>query len=182
LHGYGSNERDLPSLEPFLPRGLPWASVRAPLEMGYGAAAWFPLADDDWLRLDPIENATIILWDWIDANVAPTAPIVALGFSQGGLMATQLLRTRPERIKDTVVLAGFVLDAPQPADAFLAQNRPAVFWGHGTADAVIPAPMVEVASAWLEAHSTLTERVYPGLAHSINEQEMRDMKAHLTRG
>lgn len=181
LHGYGSNENDLPSLEPFLPSGMPWASVRAPLEMGYGAAGWFPLDDDDWLAVGPIEAATDALWAWIDANVAATAPIAVLGFSQGGCMATQLLRTRPERIAATVVLAGFVLGASQPADAVLAERRPPVFWGHGTADSVIPRAYVATASAWLDAHTTLTERVYPGLAHSISEQEMSDVRAHLTQ-
>ena len=34
--------------------------------------------------------------------------MAAVGFSQGGLMATQLLRTRPGRVAATVVLSGFV--------------------------------------------------------------------------
>lgn len=180
LHGYGSHERDLPGLEPFLPRGLPWASVRAPFDMGYGAAAWFPL-EENWLDPAPIEASTAALWEWIDANVSPTAPIATLGFSQGGLMATQLLRTRPERIAHTVVLSGFVLDAPQPADAALASSRPSVFWGRGTADGVIPGAYVDAASAWFADHTTLDEHRYQGLAHSVHEPEMRDVKAYLTR-
>ena len=55
--------------------------------------------------------------------------MAAVGFSQGGLMATQLLRTRPGRVAATVVLSGFVQAAPQPADEQLAAERPAVFWG-----------------------------------------------------
>lgn len=180
LHGYGSHENDLPGLEPFLPRGLPWASVRAPFEMGYGAAAWFPL-EDNWLDPAPIEGATAALWEWIDANVAATAPLATLGFSQGGLMATQLLRTRPERISDTVVLSGFVLDSPQPADASLASSLPSVFWGRGTADGVIPRAYVDAAAAWFAGHVTVDERVYQGLAHSVSEPEMRDVKAYLAR-
>ena len=180
LHGFGSHEHDLPGLEPFLPRGLPWASVRAPHDMGYGAAAWFPL-EENWLNLAPIESATTKLWEWIDANVSPTAPLATLGFSQGGLMATQLLRTRPERIADTVVLSGFVVDSPQPADASLAIARPHVFWGRGTADAVIPGAYVDTTSAWLGAHTTVDEHVYQGLAHSVSEAEMRDVKAYLAR-
>jgi len=96
-------------------------------------------------------------------------------------MASQLLRTRPERIADTVILSGFVLTADQPADAQLAEERPAVFWGRGTADAVVPEPLVTAASAWLGPHTTLTEKVYPGLAHSVHDQELADVKAYLTR-
>lgn len=183
LHGYGSNERDLPGIAPHLGVDAPWASVRAPFEMGYGAAAWFPLAADPerWLDPAPIEASTAALWEWIDANVPKSARLVTVGFSQGGMMASQLLRTRPERAADTVILSGFVLAADQPADAHLADARPAVFWGRGTADAVVPEPLVTVASAWLEAHTTLTEKVYPGLAHSVHDQELADVKAHLAR-
>ncbi|WP_291379224.1 dienelactone hydrolase family protein [Demequina sp.] len=183
LHGYGSNERDLPGIAPYLGVDAPWASVRAPLDMGYGAAAWFPLEGDTsrWLDPAPIEAATAALWEWVDEHVSPTAKLITVGFSQGGMMASQLLRTRPERIADTVILSGFVLAEPQPADAHLAEALPPVFWGRGTADAVVPEPLVTAASAWLEAHTTLTEKVYPGLAHSVHDQELADVKAHLAR-
>lgn len=128
MHGYGSNEHDLAGLNPYLPHGLPWASLRAPLEMGYGAAAWFYLRDGAWLEPGPIVDATAAVWEWIDAHVPSGSPIAAMGFSQGGLMTTQLLRTRPERVSDAVVLSGFVLDVEQPGDATLADSRPAVFW------------------------------------------------------
>ncbi len=182
LHGYGSNQNDLPGIASHLGVDAPWASVRAPLEMGYGAAAWFPL--DDALRFEPepIADATAILWQWIDSNVAPETRLITVGFSQGGFMASQLLRTRPERVAHTVILSGFVMDTEQPADARLAEERPAVFWGRGTADAVIPPGLVAVASAWFGTHTTLTEKVYAGLAHSVHDQELADVKAHLTRG
>jgi phospholipase/carboxylesterase len=184
LHGYGSNERDLPGIAPYLGVDAPWASVRAPVEMGYGAAAWFPLSDDSarWLDPAPIEAATAMLWEWVDNHISPTAKLLTVGFSQGGMMASQLLRTRPERVADTVILSGFVLAADQPADARLAQERPAVFWGRGTADAVVPEPLVTAASAWLKPHTSLTEKVYPGLAHSVHDQELADVKAYLARG
>ncbi|PKQ15024.1 MAG: hypothetical protein CVT68_09510, partial [Actinobacteria bacterium HGW-Actinobacteria-8] len=183
LHGYGSNERDLPGIVPYLGVDGPWASVRAPIDMGYGAAAWFPLANDPerWLDAAPIEAATAALWEWVDENVSPRSQLVTVGFSQGGMMASQLLRTRPERIADTVILSGFVLAAAQPADALLAEQCPAVFWGRGTADPIVPEPLVTSASAWLGTHTTLTEKVYPGLAHSVHDQELADVKAHLNR-
>lgn len=182
LHGYGSNERDLPGIAEHLGVDAPMASLRAPLGMGAGAYAWFPLDANLSIDREPVEDATNILWQWVDENVAPETKIIVIGFSQGGLMATQLLRTKPERIADTVILSGFVLDGPQPADARLATERPAVFWGRGTADAVIPPALVDAASARLGALTTLTERVYEGLPHSINDRELADVRAHLARG
>lgn len=182
LHGYGSNERDLPGIVEYLGVDAPMVSLRAPIAMGNGANAWFPLDESLSFDAQPIEDSTTILWQWIDANVAPETKIIAVGFSQGGCMASQLLRTRPERVKDTVILSGFVLDAEQPADARLAVDRPAVFWARGTVDAVIPPRLVTQAALWLGAHTTLTEKVYAGLAHSVHGEELADIKAHLNRG
>ncbi len=179
MHGYGSNERDLPSLVPHLPGGLQWASVRAPLAMGYGGYAWFPL-EDNWLDPEPIAAATDLLWEWIDTTVGAEAPLLVVGFSQGGLMGTQLLRTRPERVAKLGILGGFALNTPQGADARLAESRPAVFWGRGTADTVIPAAYVEMTREFLEAHTTLTERAYPRLGHSVSTEELADLKAYLS--
>lgn len=180
LHGYGSNEHDLAGLAQYLPGNSPWASLRAPIEMGYGGAAWFPL-EGDWLRPEPIEDATALVWEWIDARVPDTSAISALGFSQGGMMVTQLLRTRPERIADAVVLSGFVLNSPQPGDETLARTKPAVFWGRGTADPVIPPALVSAASAWFPNHVTLTEKIYPGMGHSVNDAELADVARYLQR-
>jgi phospholipase/carboxylesterase len=44
---------------------------------------------------------------------------------------------------------------------------------------VIPADAIERTRQWLTAHSTLTERVYPGLAHGIGNQEIAEVRAFL---
>lgn len=44
---------------------------------------------------------------------------------------------------------------------------------------MITADAVERTSQWLPAHSTLTERVYPGLAHGIGDQENADVRVFL---
>jgi phospholipase/carboxylesterase len=180
LHGYGSHEHDLAGLAPMLPGGIAWASPRAPLEMGYGAAAWFPLADlESEPAPGPVADATEALWEWIDEAAPKDAPIVAVGFSQGGFMALQLLRTRPERLVGTVVLAGFTTGAPQPADAQLSATRPEVLWCRGDADQVVAGAMVRRTATWMGEHATVREHVYPGLAHGIDERMMNDVRAYI---
>ena len=128
---------------------------------------------------EPVAAATDAIWAWVDANLDPTTKLVPIGFSQGGLMATELLRTRPDRIASTVVLGGFVQGTKRPADAVLAQSRPPVFWGRGSADTVIATPAVARTEAGLPAHTTLTRRSYPGLAHAINADEAADVREFL---
>ena len=54
-----------------------------------------------------------------------------------------------------------------------------VFWGRGTADTVIPPSAINRTQAWLPGHSTLTERIYEGMAHSISQQELGEVVTFL---
>jgi phospholipase/carboxylesterase len=179
LHGFGSNERDMAGLAPVLRLGLPWASLRAPLQLGNGGAAWFEISTPGNPAAEPVVDATDAIWSWVHENLAPSARIIPIGFSQGGLMASQLLRTRPDRVLATVVLGGFVLGAAQPGDDEIAATRPPVFWGRGADDRVIGVPAIERTSDFLPGHSTLVERVYPGLAHGISQGEIDDVSAFI---
>lgn len=180
LHGYGSNERDLLQLVPALGLELPWASLRAPLDVGNGGAAWFAIATPGNPNAVPVEEATEAIWAWIDDNVNPATRVIPIGFSQGGLMASQLLRTRPQRVVAPVVLGGFVLGAAQPADSLLLEQRPALFWGRGAEDRVIAPIAITRSAEFLPAHTTLSEHVYPGLAHGINGDELSDVRDFIT--
>lgn len=178
LHGYGSNMRDLPSLMNYLP-GMPWVSLQAPLDAGNGGFAWAPLKDPGNPSKDDVEPATERIWAWIDANLPPAAPLVVIGFSQGGLMATQLLRTRPERVAATVILAGFVLGTKQPADSELAETKPRVIYCRGLNDGVISSDAVARTESWLARCTNATIKTYEGLAHSVDERVMEDISNYL---
>ncbi|WP_353813737.1 alpha/beta hydrolase [Agromyces sp. SYSU T00266] len=179
LHGFGSHERDLIALAPALPAGVPWASLRAPLEVQPQRFAWFHITRPG--NPDPavVAEATDAIWEWADAALSPETRIVPIGFSQGGLMASQLLRTAPDRVLAPVILGGFVQAAPQPGDARLRDTRPAVFSGRGADDHVIAAAAVERTDAWLPTHSTPTDRRYPGLGHGIDSREFADVRDFL---
>jgi phospholipase/carboxylesterase len=179
FHGYGSSEDDLAGLALYVAPGLPWASLRAPLVLGLGSYAWFHVVTPGDPAPEPVAAATDAIWAWVDEHLDPPTRIVPIGFSQGGLMASELLRTRPERVAATVVLGGFVQGAEHPADELLAETLPPVFWGRGGQDTVIAPIAVARTEAWLPSHSTLTRRTYPGLAHAISADEASDVAAFL---
>lgn len=178
LHGYGSTEHDLTGLAPAVGLTIPWASLRAPVDLG-GGSAWFEVTTPGNPDADVVAEATDSIWAWVDAHLAPESLVVPIGFSQGGLMASQLLRTRPERVLAPVILAGFILGAVLPADAPLAETRPPAFWGRGSEDRVIAAPAIARTESWLPHHTTLNGRVYPGLAHGIDAIEAADVRYFL---
>ncbi|MGI9821873.1 alpha/beta hydrolase [Agromyces sp. Marseille-Q5079] len=179
LHGFNSNEGDLFGLGPYLPLEPTLASLRAPEFTGYGYA-WFPLlAEGAELSVQGADAATDAILAWLDRVAPDAASVGLLGFSQGGAMALELLRRAPERFAFAVSLAGFVLPGERPGDgdARLAELAPPVFWGRGTADTVIPDASVERTRTWLPSHSSLDERIYEGLAHSVSELELADVAA-----
>jgi phospholipase/carboxylesterase len=161
--------------------GLPWASLRAPLVLGPGSYAWFHVLTPGDPALEPVAAATDAIWEWVDMHLDARTRLVPIGFSQGGLMASELLRTRPDRVVATVVLGGFVQAADRPADALLADVLPPLFWGRGSQDTVIAPTAIARTEAWLPRHSTLTRRIYPGLAHAINADEAADVAAFVAR-
>lgn len=182
VHGYGSHENDLYALVPHLPEEFVFAAVRAPLSPPWPAPgySWYPIENLDAHDPDAVTDAATRFIEWLDL-VAPDAPVGLLGFSQGAVIAMQALRLRPERFAFAVNLSGYAAPGALPGDADLAQRRPPVFWGRGTRDDVIPAVLVAHTTQWLPLHSELSGRVYPGLTHSVSEQELTDIRIFLEK-
>ncbi|KAB8287538.1 phospholipase [Bifidobacterium ramosum] len=184
LHGWGSNEHDLPSLLTYCAPGADYASLRAPIAYGMGYT-WFGKWEYDGVptgeSLDEQARAAGDAIDaWVKANIPAERPIVVMGFSQGGLLAGEMLRLDPERYTAAVSFSGFLAHGALPGDDTLAQRRPPMFYGRGSADDIFPAQEVRDMVDFYQAHTTLTERVYPGMTHSICMDEMRDVATFLT--
>jgi len=177
LHGHGSNEQVGFDFRHQLPPELVIASVRAPLQAG-GGYAWFPL--DASLALHQIDDVSHAVLGWLDDQ--PPAPSVGvLGFSQGAATGIQTLRLAPERFDYGVVLSGFVIPTPTTGDDVLSRTRPPVFWGRGDHDPIIPAFLIPLTTSWLQAHTSLTMRVYPGLGHYVAPAELADLSVFLSQ-
>jgi len=119
---------------------------------------------------------------WLDALETPPAQIGLLGFSQGGVMAIELMRRQPERFSFVVNLSGFVYEGEREGDVALAESLPPVFWGRGTLDEVITEAAIVRTTDWLPAHSTLSGRIYEGLGHAVSPQELTDVAGFVERG
>jgi phospholipase/carboxylesterase len=178
LHGFGSHEGDLFALAPHLPLEPVIASLRAPLTAG-GGWSWFPISEPGNPNIEPLDAAALGVLEWLDTLPEQPVSVGLLGFSQGGAMALQLMRHAPDRFAFAVQLSGFLGPGERAGDARLAERRPPVFWGRGTRDQVIPAAAVDRTQAWLPGHSTLTERVYEDMPHSVSQAELNDIVTFL---
>lgn len=174
LHGYGADETDLPDITSHLPK-LAWVSPRAPLSSGSFGFAWYEITPEDYTPQAGVEKATTKLWEWIDKTLPESSPLIPIGFSQGALMASQLLRTRPKRILKTVLMAGFILPEAQQEDEELLSLKPKVLYCHGDADNRITQEMVEFATGWLSEHTSLQNKTYSGLGHNVDNRVINDV-------
>jgi phospholipase/carboxylesterase len=186
MHGKGSHERDLAGLFGYLPGDAVYASLRAPLvspQPIVNGFEWFPIGVPGDPSADVLNPAADAVLAWLDRVVAaygaPRA-VAAMGFSQGGAMSIQLLRTAPERISAGVNLSGFAASAPFAGDDVLADTKPPLFWGFDRADPIIAQSAIVRTAQFVPGHFTATIREYPGIAHSISGEELGDVAAFLT--
>jgi len=178
LHGYGADEKDLPDLISFLP-DLPWYSPRAPIDLG-GAYSWYKAEDLLKPTVTDLAESTAALWTWIDEYISQETKLILIGFSQGGLMATQLLRTRSGRISGTVILSGFMALGELPTDSQLEQAKPKVIYCRGSEDQRITKEAIATLNSWLQAKTRAITKTYAGLGHSVDERVMRDVAQYIT--
>lgn len=190
LHGWGSNEEDLADMMRYVAPYNDYASLRAPLELeaagsgryGFsaGAYSWFhdcvPTGED--LDRDAFAAATAID-DWVAANIPDDRDVVPIGFSQGGVLAVEVLRVHPERYRAAITLSGFLAAGALPDDERLAEREIPVFYGFGANDTVIPKYEARAFAAWLEEHTWLTSKSYHGLDHAVGLEEFSDIRQWL---
>ncbi|GAA4893889.1 phospholipase/carboxylesterase [Tessaracoccus lubricantis] len=176
LHGFGSDERDLFSLLPYLPTGIAVASLAAPGSppAPMPGRAWFPMGTLGNTH-EAIEDAASAVRRWVDDHAGTASSVALLGFSQGASVALQALRQEPQRFDAVLALSGVVSPYESDGDAALADRRPPVFWGRGTLDTIFADELIDHTAEWLPQHSTATVHLYPGLGHGISQEELGHM-------
>lgn len=177
LHGLGSHEDDLAGLAPFLPTDFTYVSLRGIYRYVQGYA-WFEMPMDPE-RPEALQASAAAVERWIAAQDAPV--VGAIGFSQGGALALQLLRRGPHAVEFVVNLSGFPFPAPMPGDTALAEVSPPVLWGHGGQDPHFADGREVAVRDFLRAHTRLEEERRPQLGHAVDEIELRAVAAFLQR-
>lgn len=183
LHGYGSNERDLPSLAERFGLQGPVISYQAPIELQTDRYAWF--ARD--LRAEPTAATTDQFEASVDRLVAsieaeraehPGKRVVVAGFSQGAMMTATLAAEHGDLVDFAVVLSGAM-----PRDLGSSAGKPHVFVAHGDADRVVEKEAADrLAQALEQKELDVAYKVYPGMGHRILPAVTNDVRAWLEVG
>lgn len=181
VHGRGADasgmlslfrELDQPDLAAIAPgaAGLTWypLSFLAPLEANQ------PFLDSGLRRLASVADDLI-------ARGVPAERIALLGFSQGACLISEFVARRPRRYGAVMALTGGLIGPPGTRRDYPGSLDGApVFLGTSDPDPHVPFERVEeTAEVFTRMGAAVELRSYPGMAHTINEDEMEACRALL---
>jgi predicted esterase len=181
LHGRGATAQDILSLSVELK--FPGLTFLAPQAEGY---TWYPNR-----FLFPVEqnephlSAALALVDQIVNQVSKTIALDHIfigGFSQGACLASEYVIRHPRRYAGLLAFSGGYIGAidARSADGNL-EGMPA-FLGCSDVDPHIPLQRVKDTSTVLQTMGAkVTEKIYPQMGHTINEDEIDEAKKIIER-
>ncbi|HEX7041008.1 MAG TPA: dienelactone hydrolase family protein [Trueperaceae bacterium] len=104
----------------------------------------------------------------------PRERVVLLGFSQGACLASEYAARQGGRFGGVVALSGGVIgDVVERARYAATLAGTPAFFGCSDVDPYIPVERVhESAALYRELGADVEERIYPGFAHSVNQDEV----------
>ncbi len=199
LHGRGDSADGILGLAAELaqPEPVPATAGIAYLAPEAAGHSWYPHSflapldrNEPWLS--SALGAVGRVMDEIEAGGIGPERAVLCGFSQGACLALEYAARHPQRYGGVVALSGGLVGSEQlqaadpPADKILAYDGDLagtpVFLGCSDEDPHIPLTRVEHSAEVLgKMGADVTLRVYPGMGHTVNEDEVRFVRGLLAR-
>ncbi len=174
VHGRGASAQSILTLVDAIEQ--PGIAYVAPQAQG---GTWYPLGFmSPTERNEPgITSGISVVHALVDDLVAQGIPderIVLLGFSQGACLAGTALQRRPRRHGGLLMFSGGLIGPPGTEwSAAPGLDGTPVFLGCSDVDAHIPEPRVRESAAHFERMGArVTCRIYPGMGHQVNEDEI----------
>jgi len=183
LHGRGGSAEDILSLGAEL--DVPRLAMLAPQAAGntwYPQSFLSPLEQNQPYLDSALRRIEEIVSELIERGV-PSEQIALLGFSQGACLATEFAARHPRRYAAIIGLTGGLIGPPgTPRDYAGNLEGTPVFLGTSDPDPHVPAERVQETSEVLTSMGANVDfRRYPGMPHTINQEEIDACRALLVR-
>jgi phospholipase/carboxylesterase len=183
VHGRGASPESILTLAPELE--TPGLAMLAPQANG---GAWYPYSFMAPIAQNEpfLTSALAAVGDlvaYVEQQNIPVERIVLLGFSQGACLASEFVARNPRRYGGLIALSGGLIGPPgiQWSYSGSLDEMPA-FLGCSDVDAHIPKERVlESEAALRKLGAAVTAKLYPGMAHTVNEDELEHARALLGR-
>ncbi|SNZ16230.1 phospholipase/carboxylesterase [Natronoarchaeum philippinense] len=181
VHGRGATAQSIVGMgEEFHQDGVAYLAPQAARNTWYPNSFLAPVEQNEPGRSsglqavgDAVERAT-------DAGI-PTERVVVLGFSQGACLASEFVARNPTRYGGLVALSGGLIgEAIDEGDYEGDLEGTPAFFGCSDVDPHIPEQRVhESASVFENLDADVEKRLYEGMGHGVNEDEIEYVSALL---
>lgn len=183
VHGRGASATDILSLAHEL--DLPELAYLAPQAAGH---TWYPCSflapiaqNQPWLN-----SALNFLGEAVERASAARIPrdkVAIVGFSQGACLATEFVARNATEYGGLVAFTGGLIGPPGTSFTYTGDlSGTPCFFGAGDPDPHVPWERVrESASVFSALGGVVTLRRYPGLPHTINQDEIEQARQLLSR-
>ena len=181
IHGRGATAESMLPLGEVL--AFPDLTYLAPQAEGY---TWYPqsfmaptAANEPFLSRS-LRRITEIIAEIVGAGIMPER-LAVIGFSQGACLAAETLLRNPQPYGFIGILSGGAIGPPgTPRDYQGSLAGARVFLGCSDRDPHIPLVRVnETTAVFGRMGAQVTERIYPGTSHGINDDEITNLRAGL---
>ena len=181
VHGRGATAGSILSLAADL--GVAGVSYLAPQAAGN---TWYPLSflapierNEPWLSSALAKLSTVLQES--EAAGIPAERTVLIGFSQGACLAAEFAARHPRRYGGVAVLSGGLIGPTiEPARYRGEFGDTPVLLGCSDVDPHIPVERVRDSAALFETMGAdVTMRLYPGMGHTVNEDELNRVREML---
>jgi len=173
-HGRGATARSILGMTAeFDADGVAYLAPQAARNTWYPNSFLAPVEQNEPGRTSGLQAIEDAIGEATDAGV-PVERVGVMGFSQGGCLASEFVARNPRRYGFLAALSGGLIGETVDPDAYegSVEGTP-VFLGCSDVDPHIPLERVEATTAAFEQlGGDVTERIYEGMGHGVNEDEI----------
>ena len=183
VHGRGATAESILTLADEF--GRDDLALVAPQAAGY---SWYPYPflaplhqNEPWLSSGLARLGEVVAQ--LETEGMPAERIVLLGFSQGACLSLEFAARNPRRYGAAIGLSGGLIGPPgMPREYPGSLAGTPVFLGCSDHDPHVPRERVdETAEVLRELNAEVTERIYPNMGHTVNQDEVEHVRRLLAR-
>ena len=183
IHGRGASAKDILTLTNHFPKsGFAYLALQATNSTWYPQRFIVPQKDNEpWLSSAKARVGDAVQMA-LDAGIS-LEKIILLGFSQGACLATEYPARNPNRFGGIIALSGGLIGTDEEITGYTGTlNNTPVFLGCSDVDFHIPKERVQATAEALKTMGgEVTMKLYAGMDHTINFDELEHVKQIMTQ-
>jgi predicted esterase len=178
VHGRGASAEDIMTIAAEVQRpGFAYLAPQAANNAWYPHPFTAPIESNE-----PYLSSALAMLELLVEQVEVTVPVarlVLLGFSQGACLTTEFAARNARRYGAVIGLSGGLIGPDgTPRDYPGSFDGTPVFLGCSDVDPHIPKErVIETADVFRRMGASVTMRLYPGMPHTVSEDELKEVRS-----